>query len=274
MHLLLPMLGLQVPARWQSEKFFKTVNIRQNLKRSIMYWFWQRSTSFRFSIWQPWGWIQVRQEDEKKMMIIIDKEAGLIPVLRRERLAVGWGRRFVPSRGPTGSRQGAGGTSSDNLSCSADVLVRACCTPATKVPRSDLVRVAFCAASNPPQSQRPLAGCTIRWGILGRATPSDSSAGFYPFCDSCRKSRKCLTGPGLGRKSPPGPEPVSPVCCYAPKQNQGQKVNLLPELWRLTKKSCLVVCCITPRTWHIEPMLLLYNTWKIKSFKQCFSNIE
>ena len=157
MHLLLPMLGLQVPARWQSGQFFKTVNIRQNLKRSIMYWFWQRSTSFRFSIWQPWGWIQVRQEDEKKMMIIIDKEAGLIPVLRRERLAVGWGRRFVPSRGPRGSRQGAGGTSSDNQSCSGDVLVRACCTPATKVPRSDLLQVAFCAASNPPQSQRPPA---------------------------------------------------------------------------------------------------------------------
>ena len=27
---------------------------RWYLKRSIMYWFWHRSTSFRFSIWQPW----------------------------------------------------------------------------------------------------------------------------------------------------------------------------------------------------------------------------
>ena len=55
--------------------------------------------------------------------------------------------------------------------------------------------------------------------------PSDSIFLFYPFCDSCRKSQKCLTGPGLGRKSPPGPALVSPLCCYyAPEHNRGQKL--------------------------------------------------
>ena len=133
----------------------------------------------------------------------------------------------APARAPTSSRQGAGGTSSDNRSCSGDALVRECCTPA-RGPFKILSRwhtTTTTTTMHQPLSRRPPAGCTIRLGILGTATPSDSSGGFYPFCDSCRKSQKCLTGPGWGRKSPPGPAPVSPLCCYyAPEHHRGQKL--------------------------------------------------